>query len=59
MSNERTQENYRAELQEAAIRRFGEERARVLEPDVEEIAASLATVADFRTGPEEEPAFFL
>jgi len=52
-------ENYAEMLSELAIRRFGEERAKVLNPAIQEIAQSLASIAEHILELEEEPAFFL
>jgi len=45
-------------LKETAIRRWGEERASMLESAIQEISRSLAKVAQHPGELEEEPAFF-
>ena len=45
-------------LKESAIRRFGEGRARILEPAIREIARSMVSVAQHGLELEEEPAFY-
>jgi len=51
-------ENFIEILTESAVRRFGEERAKSLDPAIQEIAQSLGTVAAYEIELEEEPAFF-
>jgi hypothetical protein len=58
MSSDITPEAYAEMLRRAAIRKFGEERARSLDPAIQEIAQTLARLAEQRMGFEEEPAFF-
>jgi len=52
-------ENFAEILSELAVRRFGEERAKALSPAIQEIAQSLACIAEYIPELEEEPAFFL
>ncbi|MBI5966437.1 MAG: hypothetical protein HY882_01080 [Deltaproteobacteria bacterium] len=54
-----TKEKFAEILSELAVRRFGEERAKVLNPAIQEIAQSLASIAEHIPELEEEPAFFL
>jgi len=58
MSNSMNKENFIEILTESAVRRFGEERAKSLDPAIQEIAQSLGTVAAYEIELEEEPAFF-
>jgi len=58
MSTSMTKEEFIEILTETAVQRFGEERAKLLSPAIQEIAASLATVAAHEIELEEEPAFF-
>jgi hypothetical protein len=44
-------------LQDSAVKRFGEERARILEPALQDMVRSLASVDSFPLEMEEEPAF--
>ncbi len=53
-----TEEKYTEILRENAVRKFGEEKAKVLEPAIREIAYSLAFIARQDMALEEEPAFF-
>ncbi|MBI5966712.1 MAG: hypothetical protein HY882_02475 [Deltaproteobacteria bacterium] len=46
-------------LTESAVQRFGEERAKFLTPAIQDIAGSLAFIAEHAVELEEEPAFFL
>jgi len=46
-------------LSAAAAQRFGEERAKVLIPAIQDISASLASLAQHQIELLEEPAFFL
>lgn len=55
----RNLEGFRTVLTAEARRRFGDERAAALAPDLEALAADLARVAAAHLPPEEEPAFFL
>jgi hypothetical protein len=59
MLNPMTKEKFAEILSESAVRRFGEERAKSLSPPIQEIAASLAAIAEHEIELEEEPAFFL
>jgi hypothetical protein len=54
-----TKEEFVQILSEAAIRRFGEEEAKALNPAIQEIAASLSSIAAHEIELEEEPAFFI
>ena len=58
MSTEMNEENFFKVLRESAIQRYGEERAKVLEPSLRETARSLAAVAQYPLELEEEPAFY-
>ncbi len=58
MANALTEEKYTEILREMAARRFGEEKAKLLEPAIQEIAQSLAFIARHDMALEEEPAFF-
>jgi hypothetical protein len=53
-----TKEKFAEILNELAIRRFGEERAQSLHQAIQDIAQSLASIAEHRVELEEEPAFF-
>jgi len=53
-----TGEKFSKLLRESAVERFGEERARVLDSSVEDMAQRLASIAEYRLELEEEPAFF-
>jgi len=46
-------------LKKSADRRFGEKRAKALQPAIEEVAEALAALAEAPIELEEEPAFFL
>jgi DNA-directed RNA polymerase subunit K/omega len=59
MSTAMTKEEFSEILTETAVRKFGEERAKMLSPAIQEIAASLATLVVQKIELEEEPAFFL
>ena len=45
-------------LRESAVQRYGEEEARLLEPAIQDMARSLAAIAEYPVEMEEEPAFF-
>jgi hypothetical protein len=45
-------------FKEFAVQRYGRERADLIEPALQELAASLAAVSDYPLELEEEPAFF-
>ncbi len=51
-------ENYAAMLRQMAKQIYGEERANSLQPGMQEMAKSLAVIAEFDIALEEEPAFF-
>ena len=59
MSAAMTKEEFTEILSESAVRRFGEERAKDLTPVIQDLAGSLATIAEHPIELEEEPAFFL
>ena len=59
MLNSMNKEKYVEILSESAIRRFGEERTKSLNPAIQETAAALAMIAEYKIELEEEPAFFL
>ena len=58
MSTEKDEEGFFQILMESAIHGYGEERAKVLEPSLREMARSLAAVSEYPLNLEEEPAFF-
>ncbi len=45
-------------LVESAVRRYGEARAKFLQPAIRETARSMASIAQHPVDLEEEPAFF-
>jgi hypothetical protein len=53
------QEKFIEILNESAVRRFGEDRAKSLSSAIQEIAASMAAIAAHEIEREEEPEFFL
>jgi hypothetical protein len=59
MLNPMTKEKFAEILSESAVRRFGGERAKSLDSAIQEIAVSLAAIAEHEIELEEEPAFFL
>lgn len=44
-------------LQESAVRKYGEERAKVLEASLQDLARSLVAVENYPLELEEEPSF--
>ena len=44
-------------LKDSAVKRYGEERAKVLEPALQDLARSLVAVEEYPLVMEEEPAF--
>jgi hypothetical protein len=58
MSNGMNEEKYFKVLKESAVQRYGEERAKLLEPAIQDVARSLAAIAEYPLEMEEEPAFF-
>jgi galactose-1-phosphate uridylyltransferase len=58
MSAAMTQEDFTEILSKSAVRRFGEERAKDLAPVIQDLAKSLAAVAEHPVEFEEEPAFY-
>ena len=58
MSNGRNEEKFFKILRESAMQRYGEGRAKLLEPVIQDMAQSLAAVAHYPLELEEEPAFF-
>ena len=44
-------------LKESAVKKFGEERAEVLEPTLQDLARALAAVQNHPLEMEEEPSF--
>ena len=58
MSTWMNEERYFKILRESAVQRFGEEQAKPLEPAIQDLARSLAVIAEYRLEMEEEPAFF-
>jgi hypothetical protein len=59
MTKEMDKEKYLEILNKLANWRFGEERARLLNPAIQETALSLATIAMCELKIEEEPGFYL
>ena len=59
MPAEMTKEKFTAILTQAAVQRFGQERAEALIPAIQETAAFLSSLARYEIEREEEPAFFL
>ncbi len=58
MSTGMNEEKYFKMLRESAVQRYGEERAKLLEPAIQDVAQSLAAIAEYPLEKEEEPAFF-
>lgn len=58
MSTGMNEEKYIKILMESAVQRYGEDRAKILEPVIQEAARSLEAVAEYPLTLEEEPAFF-
>ena len=58
MSTGMNAENFFKILRESAVQRYGEERARLIEPAIQDVARSLAALAEYPLKLEEEPAFF-
>ncbi len=58
MSTGKDEEEFFKILMESAIHGYGEERAKILEPSLREMARSLAAVAEYPLTLEEEPAFY-
>ena len=58
MSAAMTKEELTEILSESAARRFGEERAKDLIPVIQDLARSLAAIAEHPVELEEEPAFY-
>ena len=58
MSTGKDEEEFFKILMESAIHGYGEERAKILEPSLKEMARSLAAVSGYPLNQEEEPAFF-
>ncbi|MGB9700644.1 MAG: hypothetical protein ACPL5I_14810 [Thermodesulfobacteriota bacterium] len=58
MTWERKEENLRNILHEQAIRLWGNERAQELTVILQQLAFSIAAVANYETPLEAEPAFF-
>ena len=44
-------------LKDSAVKRYGEERAKILEPALQDLARSLVAMEDYPLQVEEEPAF--
>jgi len=44
-------------LKESAVKKYGEERAKVLEPSLQDLARALVAVEDYSLELEEEPSF--
>jgi len=59
MNKALTQEKYVAILSQLAIQKFGEEEKEALAPAIQQMAASLAAIAEFELPLEEEPGFFI
>lgn len=58
MSTGMNEEKYFKMLRESAVQRYGEERAKLLEAAIQDMAQSLAAIAEYPLEKEEEPAFF-
>ena len=44
-------------LKESAVKKYGEERAKVLEPSLQDLARSLVAIENYPLDLEEEPSF--
>jgi len=44
-------------LKNSAVKKYGEERAKVLEPSLQDLVRALAAIEDYPLAMEEEPAF--
>jgi len=44
-------------LQESAVKQYGEERAKILEPPLQDIVRALVAIEDYPLELEEEPSF--
>ena len=44
-------------LKDSAAKRYGEERAKILEPSLRDLARSLMAIEEYSLAMEEEPAF--
>jgi len=53
------EERYREILKESALRRYGEERSRAIEPAIREIARAVAAVSEHRVSFEDELSFYI
>ena len=58
MAPSMTEEKWVEILRQSAIQRFGEARAKILDPAIQDMARSLAAIARHDLKLEEEPAFF-
>lgn len=44
-------------LKESAVKKYGEERAKILEPSLQDLARALVAIENFPLELEEEPSF--
>jgi hypothetical protein len=44
-------------VKDSAVKRYGEKRAKALEPTLQDLARSLVAIEDYPLAMEEEPAF--
>jgi len=44
-------------LKESAVKKYGEERAKVLEPSLQDLAHAIAAIQNYPLDLEEEPSF--
>ncbi len=58
MASAMTEEEWVEILRQSATQRLGEERAKILDPAIQDMARSLAAIAKYDLELEEEPAFF-
>jgi len=59
MSTAEAKEKYTEILTQSAVQKFGEEEKEALVPAIQQLAESLAAIAEFELLLEEEPGFFL
>lgn len=58
MSTGMDEERYFRMLRESAVQRYGEERAKIIEASIHDLARSLAVIAEYPLEMEEEPEFY-
>jgi len=58
MSAEINEEKYFKMLRESAVQRYGEERTKIIEPSIRDLARSLAVISEYPLAMEEEPDFY-